>query len=94
LIRPLHAVANANGITTFYHRTVGLLNADLYRYQFVRRCISNGDSFGLVISLKLISNPELLQLLLNYGVEVQVLRLVELGEKMKTIYRKAMHISS
>jgi predicted DNA-binding transcriptional regulator YafY len=48
------------------------------------------DQNGLVISLKLIPNPELTQLLLSYGAEVEVLQLVKLREGIEKIWRRAV----
>ncbi len=48
------------------------------------------DEKGLIISLKLIPNPELVQLLLSFGAEVKVMKPVELAEKVKATYRKAI----
>lgn len=45
---------------------------------------------GLVISLKLIPNPELMQLLLSYGAEVKVLKPKLLGDVLKQVWEKAM----
>lgn len=48
------------------------------------------DETGLVITLKLIPNPELTQLILSYGAEVKVLKPVSLQEGIKEIWNKAI----
>lgn len=48
------------------------------------------DETGLVITLKLIPNPELTQLILSYGVEVKVLMPAALHEGIKEIWSKAI----
>jgi predicted DNA-binding transcriptional regulator YafY len=54
-----------------------------------QKTISENEN-GLTISLKLIPNPELTQLLLSYGAEVKVLKPVELKESVRKIYEKAV----
>jgi predicted DNA-binding transcriptional regulator YafY len=48
------------------------------------------DEKGLIISLKLIPNPELMQLLSSHGAEVRVLNSPVLKEKLRASYRKAL----
>lgn len=48
------------------------------------------DENGLVISLKLIPNPELTQLLLSYGAEVKVLQPEKLKEGIEKIWGRAV----
>lgn len=48
------------------------------------------DETGLVISLKLIPNPELTQLILSYGADVKVLKPVSLKESIARILERAM----
>ena len=48
------------------------------------------DNEGLVISLKLIPNPELTQLLLSYGAEVKILKPKLLRDSVKQVWEKAM----
>jgi predicted DNA-binding transcriptional regulator YafY len=48
------------------------------------------DKNGLVISLKLIPNPELTQLLLSYGADVKVLKPNSLKEDISIIWKRAM----
>lgn len=48
------------------------------------------DETGLVISLMLIPNPELTQLILSYGADVKVLKPVALQEGIKEIWNKAI----
>jgi predicted DNA-binding transcriptional regulator YafY len=51
------------------------------------------DNDGLVISLKLIPNPELTQLLLSYGADVKVVKPKSLGDSLKQIWEKALKAS-
>ena len=51
--------------------------------------IISDDETGLVISLKLIPNPELTQLILSYGAEVKVLKPETLKEVILPIWDKA-----
>ena len=53
--------------------------------------ISN-DASGLIISLKLIPNYELLQTLLSFGPEVKVLEPLSLQEQMKEMVKKTMKL--
>jgi predicted DNA-binding transcriptional regulator YafY len=46
------------------------------------------DETGLVISLKLIPNPELTQLILSYGADVNVLKPVALQERLTEIWER------
>jgi predicted DNA-binding transcriptional regulator YafY len=48
------------------------------------------DETGLMITLKLIPNPELTQLILSYGADVKVLRPVALQKGIKEIWSKAI----
>ena len=48
------------------------------------------DENGLVISLKLIPNPELTQLILSYGADVKVLKPTTLQEGIKEIWERAI----
>lgn len=48
------------------------------------------DETGLVISLKLIPNPELTQLILSYGADVKVLKPVTLQNDIKEIWLRAI----
>jgi predicted DNA-binding transcriptional regulator YafY len=48
------------------------------------------DENGLVISLKLIPNPELTQLILSYGADVKVLKPLTLQEHIKKVWVKAV----
>lgn len=48
------------------------------------------DEKGLVISLRLIPNPELTQLILSYGAEIDVLKPEGLKEQIKKIWGKAV----
>lgn len=47
------------------------------------------DEHGLIISLKLIPNPELTQLVLSYGAEVKVIKPESLKEVIQQIWEKA-----
>jgi len=47
------------------------------------------DAEGLVISLKLIPNPELTQLILSYGADVRVMKPVSLKERIVGIWKMA-----
>jgi predicted DNA-binding transcriptional regulator YafY len=48
------------------------------------------DERGLVISLRLIPNPELTQLILGYGADVKVLKPGRLKETIQAIWKKAV----
>lgn len=48
------------------------------------------DENGLVISLKLIPNPELTQLILGYGADVKVLKPESLKEQVRNVLMKAL----
>jgi predicted DNA-binding transcriptional regulator YafY len=48
------------------------------------------DEQGLVISLKLIPNPELTQFILGYGADVKVLKPGTLQETVQAIWKKAL----
>jgi predicted DNA-binding transcriptional regulator YafY len=52
------------------------------------------DETGLVISLKLIPNPELTQLILSYGADVNVLKPVSLHERITEIWERAIKVKS
>jgi predicted DNA-binding transcriptional regulator YafY len=52
------------------------------------------DESGLVISLKLIPNPELTQLILSYGAEVKVLKPGTLKERIQQIWENAADTGS
>jgi predicted DNA-binding transcriptional regulator YafY len=48
------------------------------------------DETGLVISLKLILNPELTQLILSYGADITVLKPEALKESIGKIWERAV----
>lgn len=48
------------------------------------------DEKGLVITLKLIQNPELVQLLLNYGADVRVLKPRSLNNEIRKVMQRAL----
>jgi predicted DNA-binding transcriptional regulator YafY len=48
------------------------------------------DEKGLVISLKLIANPELTQLILSYGAEVRVVKPMSLEVIIREIWKSAI----
>lgn len=50
------------------------------------------DAQGLVISLRLIPNPELTQLILSYGADVKVLKPDTLKQAIKATWKKALDV--
>ena len=48
------------------------------------------DEQGIVITLKLIPNPELTQMLLGYGADVRVVKPISLQQQIREVWRKAL----
>jgi predicted DNA-binding transcriptional regulator YafY len=62
------------------------------QYLHATQKIISDDSTGLIISLQLIPNYELLQTLLAYGPEAKVLEPPSLQEQLKEMVKKTMHL--